>query len=340
MKQSMKHFFFFLSMLLTAHFVTSQTIVTERTFKIAGMSEEFFLYGFAEGDEIIIDFEELKGKPLKEFEIIEYPNSSRFMEYKVSNINGKKINIQSTGIYKFRFANSAISGKICKIKIQRVPSSLETTNFNTNVYFKNVYDTIKFNVQERYLISRDTIIHNLTTQNSKVHSKGNIEGNRTVFNFTLPNNTFTWSYYIDVNQAGQLAMEEATKKLSQNASPILKKLPGFGPLAALALDGSSYISTIQKGEDIDYFIVDGNNLNLFNNNQPFSFIFKGKVINEARRVTNINKGTYYFCLVNDNAVAGVTVNVSITAIEIKDNIGLRNVEKQKIETHQVPYLKN
>jgi len=34
-------------------------------------------------------------------------------------------------------------------------------------------------------------------------------------------------------------------------------------MAALALGGFSYLSTLQSGEDIDFYILQGNNVNLF-----------------------------------------------------------------------------
>jgi len=88
--------------------------VAESTFKIGGLGEEVFYYGFAEGDQLIFNFEEVNGKELKELEIIELPSSSKFMDYKTKKIANKILNISKTGIYKFRFSNSAIGGKNCE----------------------------------------------------------------------------------------------------------------------------------------------------------------------------------------------------------------------------------
>ena len=324
--------------ILIVNSINGQITVAENTLKVGGLSDEVFYYGFAEGDQLIFDFEEMKGKPLKEIEISEYPNSSKYMDYKSKSIENKIIQINKSAIYKFRFSNSAIGGRICKFKIQRIPGSDETKNFNTNVKWKTLYDTTKYTVNERYLVSRDTIVHNITSQNAKVHSVGNINGNRNSFNFTLPQNTYSWSYYIGVDQQGQQALEDATKKLSESATPLVSQIPGYGPLAALALEGTSYIAQLQKGEDIDYYLVDGNNVNLFLSNEQFSYLIKGKVINESRRVTNIKKGSYHFCLYNDNAITGVQVQLNITAIEIKENWGERPVDKQRVDSKKVPYL--
>lgn len=314
--------------------------IAENTFKVGGLGEEVFYYGFAEGDQLILNFNEVNGKELKELEIIELPSSSKFMDYKTKKIENKILNITRTGVYKFRLSNSAIGGRICKVKIQRIPASDATKNFNSSVYWKTVYDTTYTTEQEKYLIRADTIISNLTDQIAKVHSQGNANGNKTTFNFNLPTNTVAWSYYIGVDQAGQQAYESAANQLSSKATPLVAKIPGYGPLAALALGSVSYLSTIQSGEDIDYYIVDGNNVNLFLAGQQFYYLKKGKVINDYSRILTPLKGSYHLCLSNDNAITGVTVSVKITAIVVTEQWGQRPIQKMHISSQQVAYLKN
>src|SRR5260221_4450092 len=107
--------------------------VVESTLKVSAFGEEIFYYGFAEGDQLIFNFEEVNDKELKELEITELPSSSKFLEYKTKKIDNKIINITKTAIYKFRFTNSAIGIRVCKFKIQRIPASASTQNFNTTV---------------------------------------------------------------------------------------------------------------------------------------------------------------------------------------------------------------
>ena len=89
--------------------------------KVPPQGEEIFYYGFAEGDQLIFNFEEVNGKELKEFEIMFMPSKSIFMDYKTKKIENKILTISETGIYKFRFTNANIlSGRVCKFKIQRL----------------------------------------------------------------------------------------------------------------------------------------------------------------------------------------------------------------------------
>lgn len=314
---------------LTTFTVSGQTLVdvAENTLKVGGLGEEVFYYGFAEGDQLVFNFQEVNGKELKELEIIELPSSSKFMDYKTKKIENKTLNITRTGIYKFRLSNSALTGRICKCKIQRIPTNETTKNFNTSVYWRTVYDTTYTTEQEKYLIKSDTTVSNLTDQVAKVHSQGNLNGNKTTFNFALPDNTVAWSYYIGVDQAGQQAYQDATKQLAKSSASILAKL---SPLASLALGGASYIAQLQSGEDIDFYIVNGANVNLFMGGQAFNYIKKGKVINDYSRMTSPLKGMYHVCLYNDNAVTGVNVTVKITAIIVNQQWGTRPIQKMHV----------
>lgn len=347
MKYSLKigknNLIFFIVVFILTFFTSSlsaQTIdVAETTLKVGSLGEEIFYYGFAEGDQMIFNFQEINGKELKELEIMEFQGSSKFMDYKTKKIENKTLNITKTGIYAFRFTNSALTGRICKVKIQRIPVSDENKNFNSSVYWKTIYDTTYTTVQEKYLVKTDTIINNLTDQIAKVHSQGNVNGNRTSFNFTIPNNTIAWSYYVGVDQAGQSAYESAARQLSKSAFYV-SRIPGYGPMAALAMGSVSYLSAIQAGEDVDYYIVDENNINAYNANQQFYYVKRGKVINDYSKVSSPLKGNYYMCLYNDNAITGITVTVKITAIVVNNEWGYRPIQKMHIKSRQEAYLKN
>lgn len=81
---------FFLSFTVLAKAQTPIDVV-ESTFKVPAFEENVLYYGFAEGDQVMINFEEVSGKELKEFEVMEMPGSSKFMEYKVSKIANKNV---------------------------------------------------------------------------------------------------------------------------------------------------------------------------------------------------------------------------------------------------------
>ena len=153
--------------------------VTETTFKLAGLvGEEVFYFGFAEGDEIVFSFQEVNGKELKEVEIVELPTSSKFMDFKATAIHNKVLSVPRTGIYKFRFANSAIGGRVCKVKIQRIPASADTEKFNTSVFWKTVQDTTYTPTEERFLVKSDTTKADIYSSNTQISSQNALNGNK------------------------------------------------------------------------------------------------------------------------------------------------------------------
>lgn len=131
--------------------------VVETTFKVGAMGEEELYYGFAEGDILVFNFEEKDGKELKEIEIIELPNSTKFADFKSSSVVDKRITIQNTGVYQFRFNNGSVKPRVCKIKLQRIPASDETKKFNTNWEWETKYDTIITPYNETVITGYDTI---------------------------------------------------------------------------------------------------------------------------------------------------------------------------------------
>lgn len=316
--------------------------VAESTLKISGLSEEVFYYGFAEGDKLIFEFQEIKGKELKEIEIIELPTSSKFMDYKTNRIGSKTIDITRTAIYKFRFSNSAISGRICKFKIQRLPSSTTTQNFNTNVYWQTVYDTTYTPTQERYLEKSDTTITNVVEQIAKVSSQSALNGNpnKTVVDFTLPENTIAWSYYIGVGTEGKAAYESAKEDFLNSTAKSVSKIPGYGTMAALALYGLNTFSKVQGRDNVKYwFISDWDNVLLFQSGNSFLQYKQGDVVNDAAQVKAPLTGKVYLGLLNDNVMEPIEVIVRATAIQVIQTWGERTVNQVSVSSRVEPFLK-
>jgi hypothetical protein len=330
--------FFYLAFTLLG-FSQTPVDVAESTLKISGLSEEVFYYGFCQGDQILFSFQEVNGKELKEIEIIEYPSSSKYMDYKTSKIENKSISVIKNGIYKFRFNNSALSGRIIKYKIQRIPSSESSKIFNTNVIWKTLYDTSYRTVQETYLLRKDTVINQLSDVVSKLHSKGNSNGNSSTVNFALPKNTVSWSYFIGVDQQSQDMFSNATNQLSKTAGSTLSNIPGYGPMAALALGGVSYLTTLQKGEDVDFYLMDNTNYPLFQAGQQFSYYKKGRVISDFSQMS-LPRGSYVIYLSNDNMVTPISVSVKVVAIVVNEVWATRPIQKMDVVSRQEPFMTN
>ncbi|MBK9391878.1 MAG: hypothetical protein IPN68_17415 [Bacteroidetes bacterium] len=317
--------------------------VAESTLKVNGMGEEIFYYGFAEGDQLIFNFREVNGKELKELEIIELPSSSKFMDYETEKVEDKIISIASTGVYKFRFKNSAIGGRVCELKIQRIPSSDATKNFNTSVFWKTIYDTTYLPTQEKYLVRSDTTVVSLVDQIAKISSQTAVNGNpnRIIVDFTLPENTVSWSYYIGVGNEGKEAYDAARTKFLNSASASVSTIPGYGTMAALALSGINYFTKAQGDDNVKYwFIRDWENVQAWKTGEAFYHYKQGDVINDASQMKSPGIGKVYLGLLNDNVIDPIDVVVKVTAITIVQQWDSRIVNKMNVTLHQVAYLKN
>jgi hypothetical protein len=317
--------------------------VAESTLKVAALSEEVFYYGFAAGDQLLFSFEEVNGKELKEIEIIALPGSSRFMDYKTRKVETKTFSVTQTGIYKFRFSNGAITGRICRFSIKRVPGSEQTRNFNTTVFWETKYDTTYTMVDERYLIRSDTAAVTVVDQTAKVSSTNALNGNsnKTVVDIILPEGTISWSYYIGVGREGREAYEAAKSKALNGAAMVAARIPGYGTMAALALYGANYFSKVQGEDNVKYyFISNWDNVLAFEAGNTFYQYKQGDVINDASQMKSPLIGKTYLGLSNDNIMEPIDVLVKVTAITVKQQWGTRQVQKMHVTSSQQPYLKN
>lgn len=316
--------------------------VMESTLRIAGLGEETFYFGFAEGDKLLFNFKEVNRRELKEVEISELPRASRFMVYKSTGVENKTIDVTRTGVYKFRFANSALKSRICHFRIQRIPASGSTKDFNTVVYWRTVYDTAYTQLRECYLMTSDTIITNFTDQISKVSSQTALNGNsnRTVVSFDLPPGTTSWSYYIGVGSEGRKTFEQSCNEFVHTAAKSVSNIPGYGTMAALAIHGLNTFSKVQGRDNVKYwFIPDWDNVLLFQAGQSFHYFKAGDVINEASQMKEPLQGKVHLGLLNDNLVGPIEVIVVVTAVQVRQDWGWRTKRLASYTKREEPYLK-
>jgi len=341
-----KIFYFLLCVVCVTSSLYSQTAtidVAENTFKVGvlGGKEEFY-YGFLEGDQVVFNFTELNGKELNEVEIIEFPSSSKFMDYKTKRIENKVLNIQNTGVYKFVFSNSSLSSRVCRMKIQRIPATETTRNFNTTVYWRTVKDTTFLPSLERYLVKSDTIAQEIYSAVPKISSQNAYNGNKNyqIVDFTLPENTVSWSFYIGTGSEGKAEYDRALASYSLKAAKIVSGIPGYGPLAALALTGVSYFKQVQGESNVKYwFLSNAESVANFYANQTFYSYKKGDVITEASQMKSPLNGKVYVALLNDNTVYAISVTIKVVAIQLIQEWRVRTKQEMIITNKQIPYLR-
>jgi len=317
-----------------------QTIdIVESVVKVGIKGEESVYYGFAAGDQLIFSFEETNGKEMKEVEILEMPANSRFMDVKTSKIDNKTITVPRTAIYKFRFANSALLPRTCKFKLQRIPGSAATQNFNSTVYYDTYYDTSYVTELENYVSKSDTIVNNFQERTVRVNPTSAPGTSKATFNFMLPENTVAWSYYLTAEKMGQQVYQDAGKVLASNAVQAVSKFPTYSPLAAVALDRPSYLTRLDTGLHINYWVVESDNADPFMTGQQFRFVKKGRAVNDFSRMEPLDKA-FNFCFHNDYKDTPVSVTVKITAILINETLASKEVRRMIVTPRSGMHLKN
>lgn len=315
--------------------------VTERTLKITANSEENMHFAFSAGDQIVLDFEEVDGKELKEIEVLEYPSTSKFMDYKTVAIQGKRINVNRTGVYVFRFHNGhMVSGRVCKVKIQRVPGPAAPANFNTSVDWRTVqdttwhtytkdfvigYDTLRVPKQRRVLVKTQLKEEQIMDKVQRVHSITNENGPKTSVFFSLPVNSFThfeerkvisWAYWVGVG-------EESNAEWQKNSNAMQSAVKGAAgifltPLGALAagLLADLTLPSSGLGEDVKYGVVTQENKDLWRNGYEYRGYDFGKGVAGFKKFTDpgLCQGTFHIIMENDNYMTGIDANVKVSAL--------------------------
>ena len=174
--------------------------VCDLILQLKGKEVKEVYYGFAAGDQIIVDFNEVEGRPVAGLEILEYPENIRFREMETAEVRGKTLYVQVSGVYKFSIFNER-GERNCKLRISRVPVSEKTRAFRTAVRWVDRYDTTYVDNRpaavENRVVQRsrqvldkvDTTIINLTDNKERVHSRGNFsEDAFTTLKVMLPRN--------------------------------------------------------------------------------------------------------------------------------------------------------
>lgn len=344
-----------------ASFAQTPIDIVESTLKINGNSEEVYYCGFNEGDQIIFNFEEINGKELKEVEILELPSSSKYLDYKTAKIIDKKINVAHTGIYKFRFSNSSMSGRICKYKIQRVPGSDSTRTFNTNVYWKTIYDTTWLTKTRQVYVGTDTIYDEVSSFSNTIwlYSKGNPACLSNAASCTKAK--IKLNYYPDTEELlVYIVADQSTADAFNSLSKSIVKIGLKAGTASATAGGSLLIDMFsnsltdqavnnlpQSGNKIDVFFTDKANADAWYTSTENTIktyeglVFINSVTLKQRFINSqFPQNEMWLCLKNNNTMTGVPVFINIVAVRLVKTYREEQYQEPQVKAYKVPYLSN
>lgn len=318
--------------------VFAQTPITiiDTSFKLAILAEEIYYFGFAEGDQLVFSFEEQNGKDLKEVEIVEWPALSRFKEVKASSIH-KTLTIGSNSIYQFRFANSVLLYKICRLKIQRIPKEANR-NFNSTVYWRTVYDTTYRTIQPATAAAPYKTVSLIPP--TIYHLQANLPENnpRLSVPVTLPDFTSEWYYQYAVTTDKRKS--ETLKSSLQLAANLTQRISQAGG-ASFTADS---LPVIAGTDSCRVYLLDQSNHQLFDSKQNFRHFREGTRENKNDGIVKIKIASFpnaFLGIRNHNPNAGIYVALEAVAIIEPEERG-QSAETQSVsvKTKEEPYLKN
>ena len=314
-------------------------LVYEGTLKIKAMQDEDLYFGFAAGDQIVVQLTETDKKDLKEFEVIELPNSSKYKESDFHQIKDKYIAVSQKAVYQFTIKNGSLGNRTCKIKISRIPAGEKTAQFNTGWKWTTVYDTTYVSVAEDSIVGYDTlttkrVARNLLSSELKeydfldktisVPARGIVKHDnpRMCVPINLPKlestetckqEVMAWAYWMGVGPS-------ADNFFSRNKGTLvnLSGLVTANPLAKLAI-GVATALIIPDGSKIDpvwYAVTDEAGKAAFMEGKDFHALDYGRGKGSYGRFSDADQcqGPYYVCIKNENLHNSVDVTVKAVAI--------------------------
>lgn len=314
-------------------------VVSETSFKLPILGEESFYFGFAEGDQLIFSFEVDNAKELKEIEIIQYPSTSRYKELKTSRVDNKTITVPKTGIYQFRFANTVVLQKMCKLKIQRIPASQSTNNFNSTVYWRTVYDTTYRNLGQQQAAPDTYKTFSLVAPTIYYLEANTPEAKQQVsIPVTLPDFTSEWYYAYAASNTKEKA--ETLKSSLHLATALQKKILETGGVS-FSPDSLPFPSGT---ENCRIYLLDQSNKQMFDAKSNFRHFNEGSRENATSGVVKIKTANFpnaFLGIKNPDAQSPLYVALEVVAIIAPDDtVQVAETQSISVKARKEPYLQN
>lgn len=296
-------------------------------------------YAFEKGDEIIFNLEMIKGRHIKSIEITALPSNILLSEFKAKKLVDQKIKIKKKCVVRFRFYSSSLTKRVCRAKIQRIPTDASKINFNTDWTWKVLRDTTYVKYTQDSLTGYRTVkcqekVRELQEErleeillfdkSQRVHSRTNLNNHSNSYlrvDLPILTNTnyrkermLSWAYWIGVGEASQEAYQQNIESIKELAKGVATRYTT--PLGALAIGKITSMILPDIGDDIQYyFIPNYENAQKFYNDQQFLQFDMGKGRAAFGRHDQFSEGSFYIGFSNDNLTRGINVNIKVIAVK-------------------------
>lgn len=323
-------------------------VITEQSFKMSSVND--FWFGFVEGDQILIEFDEVKNRDIAKFEVIEYPNNIVYSAKNIKDSNPKIVNIIRSGPYNLKFTKGGLFAKNLNLKVSRIPKNDSLKNINTTIVWMTKLDSTLVIEKNKLLVKSDTISKNIIDRVERVAATYSQNSNSTEFTFLLPSGINTeneseeiiaWAYWIGVGNQSISEFEKNKQNFLLDNSDKIATL--IDPLAALALGVFIAFSSPPEGDNVKYSITykeksfSIEKLDFVENEY---LIDSGNSVVVNGRVENKLEGRIKVNFVNDNYIDAINVYVKVTAVVVKNSFKMEEIKKYVVEEIKYPVLQH
>ena len=318
--------------------VTAQNINITGTLEVASWVQEHpnkpypnypkMYYGFAQGDEIIIDFVTENKKGTQAVEISEWESKSVvYSNRQFQTLDGIRIKVPKTAVYKFEFGTNFVFDRQAKVTIKRIPAADSTKNFNCNITWKVINDTTFTMVEEKRKVASKYQAVNLQTPidqfiNGGVNATLMGGKSRITTQIILPPNTVEWYYTFAATR------DKTTVENTKHGMKLFIELAGLLDRTGLTSLSINALTQPPAADYCDVYLLKPEDQAAFINKGTYNYIPEGTRENLKSGIVKINHGygnILYLGLKNPANSTGVSVMYEIVAI----------VETPTFETAQI-----
>ena len=296
-------------------------------------------YRFAQGDKVDVFLKQKKKQKIKSFRILLYPDFEKYSVADFKNDLDYSFIVPSTGVYKFVIigGNCLCSKRLVNLKIDRQGSSDSLQNFNTDVSFQEVTDTIVTFESQKFIIKSDSSIVEVINSEIKVSSQNALNGNpnRSATAFDLPLDVVMWSYYIGVGQPASQGYDDAIHK---NLNSRATTLSAINPWYSLMVLGIDKFIRINSGDNVKYVISSfpGASEQFLRTGYYSTSVKQNDAITDASKMSKPLQGKVHFLLSNDNIMDPIQLRLIVTCLVVHHEYETRQVRKVEYRKRLIP----
>jgi hypothetical protein len=298
-------------------------------------------YGFQQGDVLLLNLENEKGKATFSLDIVDQASGSPvFSVRQVKKLRNLRLPIARKAVYQFTLrADAAAGANTCHFTIRRLPAHDSVRHFNPHVTWHTRSDTTWTTATEKVLVKTDLVPQTLLDKQFRVEAKANLmANNKTTVRFQLPKSTRHWVYWVGVGQEPVVQLNDITKQVSKMAASVLA---GTNPVIAFGMGLLPYLPQVTSGGNIDYYFMNQANAQAFLETgklKAYPFASGQKIVSDYLKVPGANTpktedGHLYMGFLNNNTLTGLDITLKVVAFTAEQTFETRQVRKPAKITH-------